>query len=84
MCRRAGADPGAFGHGSVAGWWFLKVNVLRDHYVLNARETSNWDRWREAPQHKRSIPDDEMELLDDLAVRPGQPLIDIAPDWLER
>ena len=84
MCRRAAADPGAFGHGSVAGWWFLKVNVLRDHYVLNARETSNWDRWREAPQHKRSIPDDEMEFLDDLAARPGQPLIDVAPDWLER
>ena len=83
-CRRALADPRAFGHGGVTGWWFLKVNVLRDHYVLNGRETSNWDRWREAPKHKRSIRDDEMELLDDLAARPEQPLIEIAADWLEQ
>lgn len=83
-CRRAEADPGAFGHGSVAGWWFLKVNVLRDHYVLNDRETSNWDRWREAPEHRRFIRGDEAELLDDLATRPEQPLIEIAADWLEQ
>ena len=83
-CRRAGADAGAFGHGSVTGWWFLKVNVLRDHYVLNGREVSAWDRWREAPQQGRSVPEAETALLDDLAARPEQPLIEIAADWLER
>ena len=81
-CRRAGADPQAFGHGSVTGWWFLRVNVLRDHYVLNGRETSPWDRWREAPQQNRSVPDDETALLDDLAARPEQPLIEITAHWL--
>lgn len=80
-CRRAEADPDAFGHGDVTGWWFLKVNVLRDHYVLNGREVSTWDRWRDAPQQKRSIPEGEAALLGDLAARPEQPLIEIAVDW---
>lgn len=80
-CRRAGADPASFGHGSETGWWFLKVNVLRDHYALNGHET--WDRWREAPQRTRSIPNSETELLDELAARPEQPLIEVPTGWLE-
>ncbi|MBR0668992.1 transglutaminase [Roseomonas hellenica] len=81
-CRRAEAAPSAFGHGDVTGLWFVKVNVLRDHYVLNGRETSPWDRWREAPELKRLVPDQALALLDDLAARPEQPLIEIPPDWL--
>ncbi|CAM5773245.1 hypothetical protein LMIY3S_04113 [Labrys miyagiensis] len=80
-CRNSEADPAAFGHGRVTGLWFVKVNVMRDHYALNGCETSSWDRWREAPQPKRSILDDETVLLDDLAARPAQPLVQIAPDW---
>lgn len=81
-CRRAGADPASFGHGSSTGWWFLKVNVLRDHYALNGRETSPWDQWREAPQRARWIPDGETEMLDELARRPEQPMIEVPVDWL--
>lgn len=82
-CREAGADPAAFGHGDATGLWFVKVNVLRDHLVLNGRETSGWDRWREAPPAKRRVPDHELALLDDLAARPAQPTVELAPDWLE-
>jgi len=81
-CRQGAADPAAFGHGEeAAGLWFVKVNVLRDHFVLNGREASGWDRWRAAPGPKRRVPDREMALLDDLAARPDQPLVEIAPDW---
>lgn len=74
--------PTAFGHGGATGLWFVKVNVLRDHLVLNGHETSPWDRWREAPEAQRLVREEELALLDDLAARPAQPLIDIAPDWL--
>jgi Transglutaminase-like superfamily len=80
-CRQAKADPTAFGHGGVTGLWFVKINVLRDHYVLNGRETSSWDRWRDAPQPKRLVLGGEMELLDALAANPEKPLFQIAPDW---
>ncbi|TPM37506.1 transglutaminase domain-containing protein [Mesorhizobium sp. B2-3-4] len=83
-CRRAQADPDAFGHGDAKGWWFLKVNVVRDHYVLNGRVTSLWDRWREASSRQRSVRGAEMELLDNLATSPEQLLIELAADWLER
>lgn len=81
-CRGAGADPGAFGHGNVTGLWFVKVNLLRDHLVLNGRETSPWDRWREAPEAQRLVREEELPLLDDLAASPAQPLVGMAPDWL--
>ncbi|KKB11433.1 transglutaminase [Devosia geojensis] len=81
--RRAEADPGAFGHGETTGSWFMKVNVLRDHHVLNGRETSDWDRWREAAPTRRSVRDDDLEMLDDLAAHPDQKLVALAPDWLD-
>jgi hypothetical protein len=82
-CRGARTDPEQFGQGKITGWWFIKVNVLRDHYVLNARETSAWDGWRAAPLAKRVIGEHEVALLDDLAAHPEQPLVEIVPDWLE-
>jgi hypothetical protein len=39
-CQAGRSDPNRFGHGEVTGLWFIKVNVLRDYYVLNALETS--------------------------------------------
>jgi hypothetical protein len=81
-CRRGEAEPGSFGHGGTTGLWFLKINVLRDHHVLNSRETSEWDRWREAPPASRQVRDDELAWLDDLAARPDQPLVARRPDWL--
>lgn len=80
-CRRAQANADAFGHGEATGMWFIKVNVLRDHYVLNGRETSNWDRWREAPAAMRIVHNEELEMLDDLAVRPGRGLVEVTPEW---
>ncbi|EJC83279.1 Transglutaminase-like superfamily protein [Rhizobium leguminosarum bv. trifolii WSM2297] len=80
-CRRSKAAPGSFGHGNTIGLWFVKINVVRDHYVLNGRETSSWDRWREAPPPVRAVGSIESELLDVLAASPEQPLVEIAPDW---
>jgi hypothetical protein len=82
-CRSARTDPEQFGQGKITGRWFIKVNVLRDHYVLNARENSAWDGWRAAPLAKRVIGEHEVALLDDLAAHPEQPLVEIVPDWLE-
>jgi hypothetical protein len=66
----------------VTGWWFLKVNVLRDHLALNDREISYGDRWREAAPLFRTVADAELERLDALAQHPEQALLDIMPDWL--
>lgn len=82
-CRRAEADPDTFGHGDTVGPWFMKVNVLRDHHVLNSRETSDWDRWREAALSRRSVSKDDIAVLDDLAAHPDQKLVALVPDWLE-
>ncbi|GLQ57247.1 transglutaminase domain-containing protein [Devosia nitrariae] len=81
-CRRAEADAGDFGHGETTGMWFIKVNVLRDHHVLNGRETSLWDRWREAPAASRTVCDEELQLLDSLAARLEQELIAATPEWI--
>jgi hypothetical protein len=80
-CRHGRLDPNHFGHGTVTGLWFIKVNVFRDHYVLNGRETSLWDGWRAAPLPNRVVGEQEVALLDDLAARPEQQLVEIAPDW---
>ena len=81
-CRAGKSDPGRFGHGETTGLWFIKVNVLRDHYALNNRETSTWDTWRAAPEATRMVDDHEVSLLDSIATCPEQPLIEIRPDWL--
>lgn len=80
-CRDAKSDPARFGHGEVKGLWFVKINLIRDHHVLNGRETSAWDGWRTAPSSRRRIREEEIALLNGLAARPDQPLIDLAPDW---
>jgi hypothetical protein len=77
-------DPNQFGQGQVTGRWFIKINVVRDHYVLNGRETSEWDTWRTAQLADRVVCEDEAALLDDLAARPEQPLATLVPDWLKR
>jgi hypothetical protein len=80
---RAGrSDPNGFGHGETTGVWFLKINLIRDHYVLNGQETSVWDGWRAAPSSMRTVGDDEAALLDALAACPTRGLVEISPDWL--
>ena len=81
-CRAGKSDPDRFGHGETNGLWFVMVNVFRDHYVLNNRETSTWDTWRAAPEATRVVNDQDAPLLDNIATRPEQPLIEINPDWL--
>jgi len=80
-CRSKNSDPNHFGHGSYTGLWFVRVNVIRDHYALNGRETSAWDGWRTALPG-RVICDSEMTWLDGIATRPEQQLIEVYPDWL--
>lgn len=78
-CRDRRFDPNDFGHGHVTGAWFIKINVVRDHYAVNGSETSVWDAWRTAAN--RMIPAHETAFLDDLAARPAQPLVQAAPDF---
>jgi hypothetical protein len=80
-CRSRDCDPDSFGHGEVKGLWFAKVNVMRDHYAVNSRETSAWDAWRTAPASKRAVSDRDCAWLDSIAVRPEQPITDVGPDW---
>jgi Transglutaminase-like superfamily len=82
-CRAGKAEADSFGHGAVRGLWFLKVNVLRDHFGLNNMETSAWDDWRAAPDARRLVGADEIDLADYLAAEPALPLIEVCPDWLE-
>jgi Transglutaminase-like superfamily len=81
-CRAGKLDPDRFGHGAVKGLWFVKVNVLRDHYAVNNRETSVWDSWRAAPKSKQIVGEQDRALLDKLAARLEQPMVDVEPDWL--
>lgn len=81
-CRSGTSDPDRFGHGNVSGLWFVKVNVIRDHYVLNDRETSEWDCWRAAAMSQRIVHESENTLLDSIAADPEQQTIEVRPDWL--
>src|SRR5277367_5752505 len=64
------ADPNRFGHGQTTGLWFLKVNLIRDHYAINNQEVSAWDDWRAAPEPVRAVDNGEFSLLDTLAMFP--------------
>lgn len=81
-CRSRKSDPDRFGHGDVTGLWFVKVNVVRDHYVLNGRETTLWDGWRAAAMSQRVVRESDMTLLDRIAGDPEQQTIEVSPDWL--
>lgn len=80
-CRAGKCDPDRIGHGALRGLWFVKVNVVRDHYAINNREISAWDSWRGAPASRRVVSDADIALLDSLAIRPEQPVVEVAPDW---
>jgi len=61
--------------------WFLKVNVIRDHYAINNQEVSAWDDWRAAPEPERAVDNGEFSLLDTLANFPEHWIAGITPDW---
>lgn len=81
-CRGGEDNALRFGHGAVTGLWFIGINVVRDHLVLNGRITSGWDRWREAPEPLQRVSEQDFARLDRLAREPEQGLIDGPPQWL--
>lgn len=81
-CRASRSDPSRFGHGETTGAWFLKVNLIRDHYVINNQETSPWDTWRAAPLSMRTAGGHDTTMLDELAAFPERALVEIKPDWM--
>lgn len=83
-CRAGEADPAIFGHGETAtGLWFVRVNVVRDHYVLNERVVSEWDTWRKAMATHQTLSEVEMTETDDIARRSEAPIkTGLVPSWL--
>jgi len=81
-CRSGVSDPNRFGHGQTTGTWLLQINVIRDHYVLNNRETSVWDGWRDAPASMRIVTERDAVILDELAAFPERTLVELKPGWL--
>lgn len=71
-CRSGECDADRFGHGKTTGLWFVKVNVVRDHYAINNREISAWDDWRAAPQSKQVVSEQDWAFLDNIAALPEQ------------
>lgn len=81
-CRAGNDDASVFGHGEACGLWFMRVNVMRDHLVLNGVETSNWDTWRKATGVHHLLNGDELCIADAIASDPVQPARLPAPPWI--
>jgi hypothetical protein len=81
-CRAGQDKPERFGQGGTTGLWFMKVNVVRDAYAINNRETSPWDRWRECPPELRTVAAEETTALDALARNP-EGVVALMPAWLD-
>jgi hypothetical protein len=60
----------------------MSVNVVRDAFAVNNRETSAWDRWREAPSGQRTVSHQELTIFDKLARNPEAASGDLMPPWL--
>jgi hypothetical protein len=82
-CRTKQSDPCAFGQGAARGLWFVRVNVVRDHYALNDSETSAWDSWRRAIGLHELVTESDQEATDVVATHPENAATTvIAPPWL--
>ncbi len=81
-CRTSRDDAARFGHGAVKGLWFVRVNVMRDHFALNDAETSPWDTWRQASGPHLTVSDPDLHATDKIARDPETTRRDIAPPWL--
>ena len=83
QCRMKQRDPRAFGHGAAQGLWFVRVNVVRDHYTLNDSEVSAWDSWRRAVGQHEVVTESDQEATDIIAAHPENPdTVVVAPSWL--
>jgi Transglutaminase-like superfamily len=82
-CRAGVDDPDRYGQDGIRGIWFMSVNVVRDALSVTNRETSAWDRWREAPSELRTVSPQELEILEKLARNPEKASGEPVPPWLE-
>ncbi|MCP5084319.1 MAG: transglutaminase domain-containing protein [Alphaproteobacteria bacterium] len=75
---RAGMhDAGLFNAGAAAcGEWVIFVNLARDYLALCKQETSDWDRWREAPEAARRLNERLIAWADDLAAESAAKAVD--------
>ena len=73
-------DPEQFGHADITGLWCMTVMVVRDAFAVNNRETSAWDRRREASPESHTVPHGEVATLDRLARHP-EAGVDWTPPW---
>lgn len=90
---RTGAEHAhLFNAGAAArGEWLIAVNLARDYLALNKQETSEWDRWREAPEAARDLSAAVLAWADEMAeeiaakaadpARPRSPRLPGAPFW---
>ncbi len=81
-CRAGQDDAAVYGHGTARGMWFIRVNVMRDHLVLNGSEVSAWDSWRNASAGHQLLDEDEQRVTDAIATQPTQAASTIAPPWM--
>jgi hypothetical protein len=79
-CRSGQLEAVAFGHGAAKGPWFMRVNVVRDHYALNNREISSWDGWRSITGRQRELAAADLRQVDALAQAPERLLVEVVPD----
>jgi hypothetical protein len=81
-CRAGRQDANTFAHGSTCGLWFIRVNVMRDHLVLNGSEVSSWDTWRSAAARHQTLSEDDLRIADAIAADPAQAAKAISPPWM--
>jgi hypothetical protein len=81
-CRSGQDDATVFGHGTARGMWFIRVNVMRDHLVLNGSEVSGWDSWRDATAGHQALSEDDLRGADAIAADPAQAPKAISPPWI--
>jgi Transglutaminase-like superfamily len=82
LCRSGTGDAESFGHGTTKGLWYVRVNVVRDHYALNESEVSPWDSWRQARGPQQVVSEPEQRATDSLADRPDAARAELTPPWL--
>ena len=81
-CRTGRLDAETFGHGPTCGLWFIRVNVMRDHLVLNGAEVSTWDEWRNVTATHHVLSHAELQATDALTRHPTQITSATAPSWI--
>ena len=89
----------AFGHGEAKGFWFVRVNLVRDLLALMNTEVSRWDTWRKQVDDDKIANCAALDVCDQIAEAAKQidtdPQIDPAsfsglvkkvskPHWCER